>query len=88
MVKDTIKINLRYITNHAYLSAKPPNSSEHALHQDLHSLLQLLLPAQVTQELSSTCGEPEMGLLRISQDSNVSRLSSQKEKDPLKWVGL
>ena len=49
----------------AYLSFKPPNFSEHALHQDLHSFLQLLLPAQATQELSSTCGKPEMGLLQI-----------------------
>ena len=34
-VKDSIKTNPRYIADHAYLSIKPPNSSEHALHQDL-----------------------------------------------------
>ena len=75
-VKDSIKINPKYIIDHAYLSIKPPNSSEHALHQDLHSLLQLLLPAQGTQELSSTCGDLKIGLLRISQGSNMSSLSS------------
>ena len=62
-VKDSIKTNPRYIADHAYLSVKLPNSKEHALQQDLLSLLQLLLPAQVTLELSSTYGESEMGLL-------------------------
>ena len=62
-VKGSIKTNPRYIVDNAYLSIKPPNSSEHALHQGLPSLLQLLLLAQVTQELSSTCEEPKMGLL-------------------------
>ena len=65
-VKGSIKTNSRYIADHAYLSVRPPNSSEHALHQDFHSLLQFLLPAQVTLKLSSICGEPEMGLLQNS----------------------
>ena len=56
------------MANHAYLSIKPPNFSEHALHQDLHSFLQLLLSAQATQELSSTCVKPKMGLLYISSE--------------------
>ena len=55
------------MADHAYLLVKPLNSSEHVLRQDLHSLLQFLLPAQVTQELSSTYGETKMRLLRISQ---------------------
>ena len=64
-VENAIKTNPRYIANHAYLIVKLSNSSEHTLHQDLYSLLQLLLPVQITHELSSTCEEPEMGLLRI-----------------------
>ena len=31
-IKDNIKINLRYIVDHAYLSVKPLNSNEHALY--------------------------------------------------------
>ena len=44
-VENAIKTNLRYIADHAYLSNKPPNSSEHALHENFHNFLQLLLPA-------------------------------------------
>ena len=62
-VKDSIKTNPRYIADYAYLSVRLSNFNEHTLYQDLHSLLQLLLSAQVTQEISSTCGESEMRLL-------------------------
>ena len=78
-VKDSIKINLRYIADHAYLLVKSLNSKEHTVHQDLHSLLPLLLLAQVTQELSSTYEKPEMGLLRILQGSNVYSLFPKGE---------
>ena len=53
------------MADHAYLLFKSPNFSEHTLHQDFHSFLQLLLLAQIARELSSTCGKPEMGLLQI-----------------------
>ena len=36
-VEDIIKTNPRYMADHAYLSVKPPNFSEHILHQDLYS---------------------------------------------------
>ena len=49
-VKDSIKTKLRYVVEHAYLSVRPPNSSEHTQHQNLHSS-SASAPSTGTQEL-------------------------------------
>ena len=62
-VEDTIKTNLRYMADHAYLSVKPLNFSEHAMHQDLHSFSSASALAQATQVHSSTYWKPKIELL-------------------------